>query len=126
MERIYNDNGSELVTHATGGGGLSYELAKGVVGYALVTGRAEYNEDFKQNSQIGGGLAFGVTGAVGPVNASIELNGYEMANGVDRSSISAALNYALSTNHALRLKLETVNEDSYSDDNFNISYRYYY
>lgn len=126
MERIYNDNGSELATQATGGAGLSYELAKSVVGYALVTGRAEYNEDFKQNSQIGAGVALGVTGALGSVNASIELNGYEMANGIDRSSISAALNYALSTNHALRLKLETVDEDSYSDDNFNISYRYYY
>ncbi|MBQ0718659.1 MAG: DUF4105 domain-containing protein [Gammaproteobacteria bacterium] len=126
MERIYNAGGDQLVSHVSGGRGLSYEFGSNLLAYTLLTGRYEYNEMLAHNHQLGAGLALGFIASMDKLNTSLELSSLKLGNGAERYSFAVDLSYALGSNGALRLSLESAKEEHYEENNIKFGYRYFY
>lgn len=123
-ERTYGRD--ELTEQVNGGGGVTYQLSTHVLGYGLLTARAEYNEGFEHNWQLAGGFAGGFLFYSSVGTASIGVDGYEFLNGYHRDKVFALYNWALAKDIGLQFSAShfELTDERYND--FEISMRKFF
>ncbi|MBA1204633.1 DUF4105 domain-containing protein [Pseudomonas capeferrum] len=111
LERVPGKHGDEvLVSHVNGGAGGTWELADGLLGFALGTVRVEHHNDFAQFIAPAAGFNGGLLWRNGLGNLSLEAKGDYFTNGEVRRSLS--LNQQWEINRDLGLRLSAKREFS--------------
>ena len=104
LERVPGKHGDEvLVSHVNGGAGGTWELANGLLGFALGTVRVEHHNDFAQFIAPAAGFDTGVLWRNGLGNLSLEAKGDYFTNGEVRRSISLNQQWEVSRDLGIRL-----------------------
>ena len=104
LERVPGKHGDEvLVSHVNGGAGGTWELADGLLGFALGTVRVEHHNDFAQFIAPAAGFDTGVLWRNGLGNLSLEAKGDYFTNGEVRRSISLNQQWEVSRDLGIRL-----------------------
>ncbi|WP_295473196.1 DUF4105 domain-containing protein [uncultured Pseudomonas sp.] len=107
LERVPGKHGDQtLVSHVNGGGGGTWQLADGLLGFALGTARVEHNNDFSEFVAPAAGFNTGVLWRNPLGNLSLEAKGDYFTNGEVRRSISLNQQWELSRNLGLRLSAQ--------------------
>ncbi len=115
-----------LVSHVTGGAGVSYELWQDSQIYGLGMLRLEHNDDMNNNIEPGIGLLTGLLHHFGSSTARIELSGEQFKDDIYRVRSSYKHNFFISTNHSLKLTAKREWHSSIRFSEFNLSYQYYF
>lgn len=126
LERQPSGQDDVLVSHVTGGAGVSYTLWKNSQVYGMGTMRLEHNNDMNNTIEPAIGLLTGLLHHFGASTAHIELSGEQFDDDIYRVKSSYKHNFVISTNHSLKL---TVNREWHSSVRFSelsLSYQYYF
>ena len=115
-----------LVSHVTGGAGVSYELWEDSQFYGLGMLRIEHNDEMNNAIEPGIGLLTGLLHHFGSSTAHIELSGEQFKDDIYRVRSSYKHNFFISTNHSLKLTAKREHHDSVKFSEFNLSYQYYF
>ena len=104
LERVQGKHDDEvLVSHVNGGAGGTWELADGLLGFALGTVRVEHHNDFAQFIAPAAGFNTGVLWRNGLGNLSLEAKGDYFTNGEVRRSVSLNQQWEVSRDLGIRL-----------------------
>lgn len=104
LERVPGKHDDEvLVSHVNGGAGGTWELADGLLGFALGTVRVEHHNDFAQFIAPAVGFNTGVLWRNGLGNLSLEAKGDYFTNGEVRRSVSLNQQWEVSRDLGIRL-----------------------
>ncbi|VVP96224.1 hypothetical protein PS910_03362 [Pseudomonas fluorescens] len=104
LERVPGKHTDEvLVSHVNGGAGGTWELADGLLGFALGTVRVEHHNDFAQFIAPAAGFNGGVLWRNGLGNLSLEAKGDYFTNGEVRRSLSLNQQWEVSRDLGVRL-----------------------
>ena len=104
LERVQGKHDDEvLVSHVNGGAGGTWELADGLLGFALGTVRVEHHNDFAQFIAPAAGFNTGVLWRNGLGNLSLEAKGDYFTNGEVRRSLSLNQQWEVSRDLGIRL-----------------------
>jgi hypothetical protein len=104
LERVPGRHGDEtLVSHVNGGAGGTWQLADGLLGFALGTVRVEHNNDFNALVSPAGGFDSGLLWRNPLGNFTLEGQGDYFLNGEVRRTLSLNQQWELSRNLGLRL-----------------------
>ena len=104
LERVPGKHDDEvLVSHVNGGAGGTWELADGLLGFALGTVRVEHHNDFAQFIAPAAGFNTGVLWHNGLGNLSLEAKGDYFTNGEVRRSLSLNQQWEVSRDLGIRL-----------------------
>ena len=104
LERVPGKHDDEvLASHVNGGAGGTWELADGLLGFALGTVRVEHHNDFAQFIAPAAGFNTGVLWRNGLGNLSLEAKGDYFTNGEVRRSISLNQQWEVSRDLGIRL-----------------------
>lgn len=104
LERVPGKHDDEvLVSHVNGGAGGTWELADGLLGFALGTVRVEHHNDFAQFIAPAAGFNTGVLWRNGLGNLSLEAKGDYFTNGEVRRSVSLNQQWEVSRDLGIRL-----------------------
>ena len=104
LERVPGKHDDEvLVSHVNGGAGGTWELADGLLGFALGTVRVEHHNDFAQFIAPAAGFNAGVLWRNGLGNLSLEAKGDYFTNGEARRSVSLNQQWEVSRDLGIRL-----------------------
>ncbi|MHC6227502.1 Lnb N-terminal periplasmic domain-containing protein [Pseudomonas sp. X10] len=104
LERVPGKHDDEvLVSHVNGGAGATWQLADGLLGFALGTVRVEHHNDFAQFIAPAGGFNGGLLWRNGLGNLSLEAKGDYFTNGEVRRSLSLNQQWEVSRNLGVRL-----------------------
>ncbi|HKS12671.1 MAG TPA: DUF4105 domain-containing protein [Pseudomonas sp.] len=104
LERVPGKHADEvLVSHVNGGAGGTWELADGLLGFALGTVRVEHHNDFAQFIAPAAGFNTGVLWRNGLGNLSLEAKGDYFTNGEVRRSLSLNQQWEVSRDLGIRL-----------------------
>ena len=104
LERVPGKHDDEvLVSHVNGGAGGTWQLADGLLGFALGTLRIEHHNDFAQFVAPATGFNGGLLWRNGLGNMTLEAKGDFFANGEVRRSVSLNQQWEISQNLGLRL-----------------------
>ncbi|WP_412461446.1 DUF4105 domain-containing protein [Pseudomonas sp. SC11] len=104
LERVPGKHDDEvLVSHVNGGGGGTWQLADGLLGFALGTVRVEHNNDFAEFVSPAAGFNGGLLWRNGLGNMTLEAKGDYFTNGEVRRSLSLNQQWEISQNLGLRL-----------------------
>ena len=125
-ERQPTSLNDRLVSHVTGGAGVSYELWQDSQIYGLGMLRLEHNDDMNNNIEPGIGLLTGLLHHFGSSTAHIELSGEQFKDDIYRVRSSYKHNFFISTNHSLKLSAKREWHSSIRFSEFNLSYQYYF
>ncbi|MDH3343136.1 MAG: DUF4105 domain-containing protein, partial [Gammaproteobacteria bacterium] len=115
-----------LVSHVTGGAGVSYELWQDSQIYGLGILRLEHNEDMNNSIEPGVGLLTGLLHHFGGSTAHIELSGEQFKDEIYRVRSIYKHNFVISTNHSLKLTAKREWHSSIRFSEFNLNYQYYF
>ena len=115
-----------LVSHVTGGAGVSYELWQDSQIYGLGILRLEHNEDMNNSIEPGVGLLTGLLHHFGGSTAHIELSGEQFKDDIYRVRSIYKHNFVISTNHSLKLTAKREWHSSIRFSEFNLNYQYYF
>lgn len=126
FERQLTGQDDVLVSHVTGGAGVSYALWKNSEVYGLGTLRIEHNENMKSTIEPGIGLMTGLLHHFKSSTARIELNGEQFDDDIYRVKSSYRHNFVISTNHSLKLLAAREWHNSINFSEFSLSYQYYF
>jgi len=116
----------KLVSHVTGGAGVSYELWQDSLIYGLGIFRLEHNNDMNNSVEPGIGLHTGLLHHFDGSTVHIELSGEEFKDDIYRVRSSYKHNFFISTNHSLKLIAKREWHSSVRFSEFNLSYQYYF
>ena len=104
LERVLGKHGDEnLVSHVNGGAGGTWQLADGLLGFALGTVRVEHNNDFAAFIAPAAGYNTGLLWRNPLGNLSLEAKGDYFTNGEIRRTLSLNQQWEISRNLGLRL-----------------------
>ena len=104
LERVLGKHGDEnLVSHVNGGAGGTWQLADGLLGFALGTVRVEHNNDFAAFVAPAAGYNTGLLWRNPLGNLSLEAKGDYFTNGEIRRTLSLNQQWEISRNLGLRL-----------------------
>lgn len=107
LERVLGKDGdTPLVGHISGGAGASWQLSEGMLGFALGTGRLEYNEDFAAVVAPALGFNTGLLWRNPLGNLTLEAAGDYFHNGEVRRRLSLNQQWEVSRNLGLRLSAQ--------------------
>jgi hypothetical protein len=115
-----------LVSHVTGGAGVSYIPWRNGEFYGLGTLRLEHNENMNSTIEPGIGLITGLLHHFNGSTARIELNGEQFDDDIYRVKSSYKHNFVISTNHSLKLMAVREWHSSINFSEFSLSYQYYF
>ena len=127
LDRQFTENKDQLTYHVSGGAGSAWEIIKNHQIYILAIGRLEFNKQLKNSLEPAIGFNTGVLSHFKSTTARLEISGEQFENNIHRLRIQYIQNYALSTNHSIKLfaKHQWQNSDvDFSD--VNLSYQYYF
>ncbi|MCW8831555.1 MAG: DUF4105 domain-containing protein [Gammaproteobacteria bacterium] len=116
----------QLVSHVTGGAGVSYELWQDSQVYGLAMLRLEHNNDMNNSIEPGIGLLTGLLHHFGSSTAHIELSGEQFKDDIYRVRSSYTHNFVISTDHSLKLTARREWHSSIRFSELNLSYQYYF
>lgn len=106
-ERVAGADGDErLVAHINGGGGASWQLGEGLLGFAMGTLRLEHNDDFAAAISPALGFDTGLLWRNAGGNLLLEAQGDYFHNGEVRRRLSLGQQLELSENLGLRLSAQ--------------------
>ncbi|MCW2268255.1 hypothetical protein D3C77_53060 [compost metagenome] len=104
LERVLGKHEDDvLVSHINGGAGGTWQLADGMLGFALGTVRVEHNNDFAQFIAPAAGFNTGLLWRNPLGNMTLEAKGDYFTNGEVRRTLSLNQQWELSQNLGLRL-----------------------
>jgi len=104
LERVPGKHDDEvLVSHVNGGAGGTWQLADGLLGFALGTVRVEHHNDFAEFISPAAGFNGGLLWRNGLGNMTLEAKGDFFTNGEVRRSVSLNQQWEISRNLGLRL-----------------------
>lgn len=126
FERVPTADGDPLVPHAGAGFGYSGRPASSVMAYAMLTGRAEYNEVFADNWQAGVGSTAGLLWFNRLGIAGVRWEQTEFFNGYDRHGWQLAQDVVLAKDLALRFSYEQQHAPQVESDTVQLGLRYFY
>ena len=126
LERQPTGLKDNLVSHVTGGAGVSYELWQDSQVYGLGMFRLEHNNDMNNSVEPGIGLLTGLLHHFDGSTAHIELSGEQFKDHIYRVRSSYKHNFFISTNHSLKLTAKREWHSSIRFSEFNLSYQYYF
>ncbi|GIZ13631.1 DUF4105 domain-containing protein [Pseudomonas sp. NCCP-436] len=107
LERVPGKDGdTPLVGHLSGGVGASWQLHSDLLGFALGTGRLEYNEDFSATFSPAVGFNTGLLWRNPVGNLTLEATGDYFHNGEIRRRLSLNQQWELARNLGLRLSAQ--------------------
>ena len=116
----------KLVSHVTGGAGVSYGLWQNSQIYGLGIFRLEHNNDMNNSVEPGIGLHTGLLHHFDGSTAHIELSGEQFKDDIYRVRSSYKHNFFISTNHSLKLTAKREWHSSVRFTELNLSYQYYF
>jgi len=126
LERQMTFGRDRLVTHITGGVGLSYEAFKNNYSYALILLRLEHNRGFDDDIAPALGLSLGSLHHFNSSTAIFDISGERFDNREYRYRLGYTHNFVLSRNHSIKLRMQG---ESQRNDDFletSLSYQYYF
>jgi hypothetical protein len=126
LERQLTGNDDVLVSHVTGGGGVSYNLWKNSEVYGMGTLRLEHNENMKDTIEPGIGLLTGFLQYFDGSTARIELSGMQFDDDIYRVKSSYKHNFVITTNQSLKFMAAREWHSSINFSEFSLSYQYYF
>jgi len=104
LERVPGKHDEEvLVSHVNGGAGGTWQLADGLLGFALGTVRVEHHNDFAQFIAPAAGFNGGLLWRNGLGNLSLEAKGDYFTNGEVRRSLSLNQQWEVTRDLGVRL-----------------------
>ena len=107
LERVLGEDGdTPLVGHISGGAGATWQLRDNLLGFALVTARLEYNEDFAAVISPALGFNGGMLWRNPLGNLTLEMAGDYFHNGEVRRRLSLNQQWEVSRNLGLRLSAQ--------------------
>jgi hypothetical protein len=107
LERVLGaDSDSPLVAHVGGGGGATWQLAAGTLGFALATARLEHNRDFAAFVAPALGFNTGLLWRNALGNLTLEAAGDYFHNGEVRRRLSLNQQWEVRTDLGLRLSAQ--------------------
>lgn len=107
LERVLGKDGdTPLAGHLSGGAGASWQLHSDLLGFALGTGRLEYNEDFAATLSPAVGFNTGLLWRNPLGNLTLEAAGDYFHNGEIRRRLSLNQQWELARNFGLRLSAQ--------------------
>jgi hypothetical protein len=107
LERVLGADGdSPLVAHIGGGGGATWQIGAGTLGFALATARLEHNRDFAAFAAPALGFNTGLLWRNALGNLSLEASGDYFHNGEVRRRLSLNQQWEVRTDLGLRLSAQ--------------------
>lgn len=107
LERVPGRHGdSVLVTHLNGGVGGSWDLAPGLLGFALATARVEHNNEFAAFAVPAAGMDTGLLWRNRLGNLRLEASGDYFSNGEVRRQLSLNQQWEVTPTLGLRLSAQ--------------------
>ena len=127
LDRQFTENKDQLTYHVSGGAGSTWEIIKNHQMYILAIGRLEFNKQLKNTLEPAIGFNTGILSHFKNTTARLEISGEQFEDNIHRLRIQYIQNYALSTNHSIKLfaKHQWQNSDVEFSD-VNLSYQYYF
>lgn len=126
LERQPTGKDDGLVSHVTGGVGVSYEMWQNSQFYGMGTLRLEHNNDMNNTIEPGIGLLTGLLHHFSSNTARIELSGEQFDDDIYRVKASYKHNFVISSNHSLKLMVNREWHSSIRFSEFSLSYQYYF
>jgi hypothetical protein len=126
LERQLTGDDDVLVSHVTGGAGVTYSLWNNSQVYALGTLRLEHNNNMKSNIEPGIGAITGLLHHFDSNTVRLELSGEQFDDDIYRMKSSYKQNFVISTNHSLKLLAAREWHSSINFSEFSLSYQYYF
>ena len=127
LDRQFTGNKDQLTYHVTGGAGSTWEIVDNHQIYMLGIARLEFNKQLKNTLEAAIGFNAGLLSHFKNTTARLEISGEQFEDNIHRLRIQYIQNYALSTNHSIKLfaKHQWQNSDIEFSD-VNLSYQYYF
>ena len=126
LERQPTGQDDVLVSHVTGGVGVSYKLWQNAQVYGMGTLRLEHNNNMNNTIEPAIGLLTGLLHHFGTNTARFELSGEQFDDDIYRVRSSYNHNFVISTNHSLKLVASREWHSSVRFSEFNLSYQHYF
>jgi hypothetical protein len=127
FDRQWTNGDDELTFQGNGGVGVAYRSFGGGRLIAMLRGRAEYNEGFRDSNidvAAGGSLMYLLQKS--RVNTLLTFESLHFIGGTDRQLIELQQNYAVSRNHAVRLNFKRSIDESDGINEAGVGYRFYF
>ena len=115
-----------LVTHVTGGVGLTYETLENNYSYGLIQLRLEHNRGFDDDITPALGLSLGSLHHFESSTAIFDIGGERFGNGEYRYRASYTHNFVLSRNHSIKFKSQRERQRESDFLETALSYQYYF
>ena len=127
LDKQITKNKDQLTYHVTGGAGATWKVIDDHQIYVLAIGRLEFNKQLKNTLEPAIGFNTGLLSHFKSTTARLEISGEQFEDNIHRLRIQYIQNYALSTNHSIKLfaKHQWQNSDIEFSD-VNLSYQYYF
>jgi hypothetical protein len=127
FERQFTSNKDQLVYHLSGGAGGTWEIIKNHQFYALAIGRLEINKQLKNLIEPAIGFNTGFLSHFKHTTAHLQFSGEQFEDDVYRLRVQYIQNFAISTNHSIKLSAKHQWQDKDTDfSDINLNYQYYF
>ena len=126
LERQLTFGQDRLVSHVTGGAGVTYQPLDDNYSYAMMTLRLEHNRGFGGGIEPAAGLALGSLHHFGRSTARLELAGERFSNDEYRVRAHYVHNLVLARNHALQLDARREKQPAMEFSEVSLAYHYYF
>jgi len=126
LERQLTFGRDRLVSHVTGGVGVTYRPLENNFSYAMLSLRLEHNPGFDNNIEPAAGLLLGSLQHFGWSTAHLQLAGERFANDEYRIRASYIHNFVLARNHSLQLHAKREKQRDLEFSDIGLDYQYYF